>query len=55
MRERERGYERRMRRRGVESSSKELPKSTCVKLSSMGFPYIGERRAPLPLHQARWD
>jgi hypothetical protein len=40
-------------RRG--SSSKELPQSTCVKLSSKDSLYIGGRRAPLPLHQARWD
>jgi hypothetical protein len=55
MREREMGDGRRMRRRGLESFSKELPKSTCVKLSSKGPPYIGERGAPLPLHKARWD
>jgi hypothetical protein len=43
---RERG--RRMRRRREKSPSKELPQSTCVKLSSKGAPYIGGRGHPYP-------
>jgi hypothetical protein len=38
-REKERGEAWRMRGRGEESSSKELPQSSCVKLSSRG-PFI---------------
>jgi hypothetical protein len=45
--EREKGEGRRMVGRGEERSSKELPQSTCVKLSSKGSLYIGgERRHP---------
>jgi hypothetical protein len=39
MREREKGEEWRMRGRGEESSSKDLPQSTHVKLSSNGLSF----------------